>query len=76
MKKIVAIMLLASMLSACAVDPYTGQSKVSKTAWGTGIGTAVGAGVGALIGGEKGALIGAGVGALGGNRWLYGYSSS
>lgn len=66
MKKIAAIILLASMLSACAVDPYTGQSKVSKTAWGTGIGTAVGAGVGALIGGEKGALIGAGVGALGG----------
>ena len=54
------------MLSACATDPYTGEKKVSKTAWGTGIGTLVGAGVGALVGGEKGALIGAGVGALGG----------
>ena len=63
MKKILVAFLTVSMLSACATDPYTGESKVSKTAWGTGIGTAVGAGVGALIGGEKGALIGAGVGA-------------
>ena len=50
-------------LNACANDAYTGESKVAKTAWGTGIGTAVGAGVGALIGGKKGALIGAGIGA-------------
>lgn len=66
MKKVILTLLSVCMLSACATDPYTGESKVSKTAWGTGIGTAVGAGVGALIGGEKGALIGAGVGALGG----------
>ncbi|MBO7556534.1 MAG: OmpA family protein [Alphaproteobacteria bacterium] len=66
MKKIIIAALALSMLSACATDPYTGESKVSKTAWGTGIGTALGAGVGALIGGQKGALIGAGVGALGG----------
>lgn len=55
-----------SLLAACATDPYTGQSKVSNTAWGTGIGAAVGAGIGALVGGEKGALVGAGVGAVGG----------
>jgi len=66
MKKILSILLCTALLSACATDPYTGESKVSKTAWGTGIGTAVGAGVGALIGGEKGALIGAGIGAAGG----------
>ena len=59
-------MMMASFLAACATDPYTGESKVSKTAWGTGIGAAAGAGVGALIGGKKGALIGAGVGAVGG----------
>lgn len=63
MKKILLSLVMVSFLSACAVDPYTGEKKVSKTAWGTGIGTALGAGVGALIGGEKGALIGAGVGA-------------
>ncbi len=63
MKKTILSLIAVSFLAACATDPYTGESKVSKTAWGTGIGTAVGAGVGALIGGEKGALIGAGVGA-------------
>lgn len=63
MKKMFLSLITLSFLTACATDPYTGESKVSKTAWGTGIGTAVGAGVGALIGGEKGALIGAGVGA-------------
>lgn len=63
MKKILLSIVMLSFLSACAVDPYSGERKVSKTAWGTGIGTALGAGVGALIGGEKGALIGAGVGA-------------
>jgi len=63
MKKTLSLLILVSFLTACATDPYTGESKVSKTAWGTGIGTALGAGVGALIGGEKGALIGAGVGA-------------
>ena len=54
------------MLSACATDPYTGESKASNTAWGAGIGTLAGAGIGALVGGEKGALIGAGVGAAAG----------
>lgn len=56
-------MVLAGFLSACATDPYTGESKVAKTAWGTGIGAAAGAGIGALMGGKKGALIGAGIGA-------------
>lgn len=63
MKKLILSFIAISFLTACATDPYTGESKVSKTAWGTGIGTAVGAGVGALVGGSKGALIGAGVGA-------------
>ncbi len=66
MKKIVLSVMMASFLAACATDPYTGESKVSKTAWGTGIGAAAGAGIGALVGGKKGALIGAGVGAVGG----------
>lgn len=63
MKKLVCLMVLAGFLSACATDPYTGESKVAKTAWGTGIGAAAGAGIGALMGGKKGALIGAGIGA-------------
>ncbi|MBR4105777.1 MAG: OmpA family protein [Alphaproteobacteria bacterium] len=66
MKKFICMAVAVSLLSACATDPYTGESKVAKTTWGTGIGTAVGAGIGALAGGKKGALIGAGVGALAG----------
>ena len=62
MKKIILSLVAVCFMSACATDPYTGESKVAKTAWGTGIGAAAGAGIGALIGGEKGALIGAGIG--------------
>lgn len=62
MKKIILSLVAACFMSACATDPYTGESKVAKTAWGTGIGAAAGAGIGALIGGERGALIGAGIG--------------
>lgn len=65
-KSLICSVLAVSLLSACAIDPYTGESKVSKTAWGTGVGTAAGAGIGAIAGGKKGALIGAGVGALAG----------
>ena len=65
-KTFICSLLAVSMLTACAMDPYTGESKVSKTAWGTGIGALAGAGIGALAGGEKGALIGAGVGAAAG----------
>lgn len=64
MKKFICTILTTALLSACATDPYTGESKVSKTAWGAGIGTALGAGIGALVDGEKGALIGAGIGAV------------
>lgn len=66
MKKILSVFVALSFLSACAIDPYTGESKASKTAWGTGIGAAAGAGIGALAGGKKGALIGAGIGAASG----------
>ncbi len=59
-------------LSACtSIDPYTGQTRASDTAMGTGIGAIGGAAVGALIGGERGAYIGAGVGALGGGAIGY-----
>lgn len=62
-KSFICSLLAVSLLTACATDPYTGESKVSKTAWGTGIGAAAGAGIGALIGGKKGALIGTAAGA-------------
>lgn len=62
-KSFICSLIAISMLSACATDPYTGESKVAKTAWGTGIGAAAGAGIGALVGGKKGAIIGAASGA-------------
>jgi outer membrane protein OmpA-like peptidoglycan-associated protein len=55
--------------AGCTTDPYTGESKVSKTAIGALLGAAAGAGVGALANKRnraKGALIGAGVGTLAG----------
>ena len=66
MNKLIFSAVAVCFLAACATDPYTGESKVSKTAWGTGIGTLAGAGSGALVGGEKGAFVGAGIGAVGG----------
>lgn len=66
MRKLILSLVAICFLSACATDPYTGESKVSNTAWGTGIGALAGAGIGALVGGEKGALVGAGIGAAGG----------
>ena len=66
MKKLILSLAAVSLLAACATDPYTGESKMSNTAWGTGIGAVAGAGIGALVGGEKGALVGAGIGAVGG----------
>lgn len=73
MKKLLAGLMIASMLSACAtVNPYTGETQTSKAVWGTAIGAATGAatgalvsknsGTGALVGGLAGAALGGGVG--------------
>ena len=67
MKKLTGIILATSLITGCAIDPYTGEEKVSNTAWGAGIGTgagaATGAAIGAIAGGGKGAALGAGIGA-------------
>lgn len=61
-----------SLLSACAIDPYTGEEKVSNTGKGAGGGAVAGAVIGALAGGGKGAAIGAASGAvLGGGIGYY-----
>lgn len=65
------------VLQGCATDPYTGERKMSKTAWGSIIGATAGAAVGAATGKDsedrrKRALIGAGVGTIaGGGVGLY-----
>ena len=72
MKKVLGIFLAAAITSGCAIDPYTGEEKVSNTGWGAGIGAASGAAIGALAGGGKGALIGAAAGsAVGGGIGYY-----
>jgi len=58
---------VAVLLAGCyTMDPYTGDTQVSDTTKGAGIGALAGGAVGALAGGGKGALIGAGAGALAG----------
>ncbi len=66
MKLVLAGILSATvLLSGCTtVNPYTGETEVSRTAIGTGIGAVGGALAGQLIGGNTaGTLIGAGIGA-------------
>jgi outer membrane protein OmpA-like peptidoglycan-associated protein len=65
----VLILIMAIFLvEGCATDPYTGEQKMSKTAWGSILGAAGGAAVGAAVtkhqDRRKGILIGAGVGGL------------
>ena len=68
----IAVVTTFSLLSACAIDPYTGEEKVSNTGKGAGGGAAVGAIIGAIAGGGKGAAIGAASGAvLGGGIGYY-----
>ncbi len=72
MKKIAGLCLVAVLSTGCATDPYTGESKVSNTAWGTAIGAVAGAASGAAIGAAvdgkdgaaTGAIVGAGSGAV------------
>jgi outer membrane protein OmpA-like peptidoglycan-associated protein len=70
MKKIISLFALVSVVAGCtAVNPYTGQTQMSKATWGTALGAATGALIGstqsskgALIGALGGAAVGGGVG--------------
>lgn len=72
LKKIIAVAVVASMLSACTTtNPYTGEQQMSKTSGGALLGATVGALGGLAVGHDansrrNAALIGAGIGALGG----------
>ena len=54
MKKIAGIIVATTLVTACAIDPYTGEKKVSNTGWGAGIGAAGGAVVGGVVGHQVG----------------------
>lgn len=62
-----ASLILCMGLSGCStLNPYTGESQMSDTTKGIGLGTAGGALIGALADGGRGALIGGAVGAVAG----------
>ncbi len=67
MKKLAGLLVVATLVTGCAIDPYTGEQKVSNTAWGGAIGAVAGAASGAAIGatvnGGDGAAMGAAIGA-------------
>ena len=64
---VLAVFAGALAASGCTTNPYTGESQVSKAAYGAGIGALAGCAVGAAVkskgGCGKGALVGAGAGA-------------
>ncbi len=64
MKRILILSFAVIFFAGCAIDPYTGEEKVSNTAKGAGIGAAGGAIIGAIAGGGKGAAIGAAAGSV------------
>ena len=69
-KLVVSLIGVCSMMligGCTTVDPYTGESKVSKTAIGSGAGALGGAVIGQIAGGNTAStLIGAGIGAVAG----------
>lgn len=68
MRAAMAIALVLSVAACTTTNPYTGQSGISNTAGGAGLGAATGAIIGALAGGKsariEGALVGAAAGGL------------
>ena len=72
MKKLAVVLALTTALAGCTSNPYTGESQLSNTVGGAGIGAGVGAVGGYLVGRATGvdagraALIGAGIGTIGG----------
>ncbi len=71
-KSALAATLAAALAAGCqTLDPYTGESKTSRTTYGALIGAGAGAAIGMISGRDakqrrQRALLGAGVGALGG----------
>lgn len=71
----VALITAALFVTACSIDPYTGEEKASNTAKGAGWGALGGAVLGAAVSSKKdrkkGALIGAAAGAAAGGGYGY-----
>ena len=73
--RLVACITVALFVTACSIDPYTGEEKASNTAKGAGWGALGGAVLGAAVSSKKdrkkGALIGAAAGAAAGGGYGY-----
>jgi len=73
--RLVACITVALFVTACSIDPYTGEEKSSNTAKGAGWGALGGAVLGAAVSSKKdrkkGALIGAAAGAAAGGGYGY-----
>lgn len=73
--RLVACVTVALFVTACSIDPYTGEEKASNTAKGAGWGALGGAVLGAAVSSKKdrkkGALIGAAAGAAAGGGYGY-----
>ncbi|RCL03498.1 MAG: OmpA family protein [Candidatus Tokpelaia sp. JSC161] len=71
-KKICILLISSSLLVSCTtMNPYTGETQISKTSGGAAIGAGIGALSGLFVGGSSRAkrnavLLGAGIGALAG----------
>jgi len=62
----ISLLIITTLLSACATDPETGEQRLTKAGMGATLGAAGGALIGSSINNSKGALIGAGIGAIAG----------
>ena len=73
--RLVACITVALFVTACSIDPYTGEEKASNTAKGAGWGALGGAVLGAAVSSKKdrkkGALIGAAADAAAGGGYGY-----
>ena len=73
--RLVACITVALFVTACSIDPYTGEEKASNNAKGAGWGALGGAVLGAAVSSKKdrkkGALIGAAAGAAAGGGYGY-----
>ena len=73
--RLVACITVALFVTACSIDPYTGEEKASNTAKGAGWGALGGAVLGAAVSSKKdrkkGALIGAAAGVAAGGGYGY-----
>lgn len=75
--KSAALLTLITLISACSVNPRTGEQEINQTGIGIAVGTVAGGVLGAMLGNHETALAGAALGAaLGGGAGYWVQSTS